>query len=481
MSKSRVEADAAPVVIYDDDLSRAWSQLFLRALDGVGTKVPSLFLSVTGFGADGAPIECPAVRHALDKLLQRKDETDVEGVAFAIFPQRIWAMAHGDRAKFFNLYCRVFPRYQAMKRSANGRGMYFERLVKYGRGPCEGNQLEWILSEYGRRKGVRTSLLQATTFDPERDHVKSAQLGFPCLQQISFVATDDELVVNAFYATQQIFNKSYGNYLGLARLGAFVAHELDRRLVRLNVMVGLAKLERINKKDPDLEPLIAAARELVSGVASLSGSDLASSAPAVPPLEFPTARKSAESPKADSEPAAAAAPPLGLSKPLPAESNSVRLGRAPNPILLPHLSPAKVSNVYNSLWHFAVQRQDIFFRRLRREPPPWTNDTVIAKYKFTNAYRASDRVSQYLIRHVIYRSDLPDSPREVFFRILLFKLFNRIDTWKLLERSLGPITFEDYDFTHYDAVLTEEMKNGGRIYSAAYIMPPGSRSFGPYR
>ena len=148
------------------------------------------------------------------------------------------------------------------------------------------------------------------------------------------------------------------------------------------------------------------------------------------------------------------------------------------PIILCHLSPAKVSKVYDSYWRFAALRQDIFFRRVRKQPPPWTNNPVLATYKFTNAYRASDRVSQYLIRHVIYRPDLPDSPHEVFFRILLFKLFNKIETWRLLERSLGPITFEDYSFKHYNEVLTQAMQNRHRIYSAAYIMPPGSRTFG---
>jgi alpha-glutamyl/putrescinyl thymine pyrophosphorylase clade 1 len=69
----------------------------------------------------------------------------------------------------------------------------------------------------------------------------------------------------------------------------------------------------------------------------------------------------------------------------------------------------------------------------RGEPGPWTRNAVLAAYKFTNAYRASDRVSQYLIRHVIYRADLPNTPREVFFRILIFKLFNKIATWELLE------------------------------------------------
>jgi hypothetical protein len=108
-------------------------------------------------------------------------------------------------------------------------------------------------------------MLQATTFDPGRDHVASAQLGFPCLQQVSFEPTAAGLVVNAFYATQQIFDKAYGNYLGLAQLGAFMAHEMGTLLVRMNVMVGVAKLERITKSDSDFAPLVAAAEALVAG------------------------------------------------------------------------------------------------------------------------------------------------------------------------------------------------------------------------
>ena len=61
----------------------------------------------------------------------------------------------------------------------------------------------------------------------------------------------------------------------------------------------------------------------------------------------------------------------------------------------------------------AVERQRVFYRRLERCPPPWTEDPVLLGNKFTNAYRASDRVSQYLIRRVIYRDDLPNDPAEV--------------------------------------------------------------------
>src|SRR5215468_11126801 len=102
-------------------------------------------------------------------------------------------------------------------------------------------------------------------------------------------------------------------------------------------------------------------------------------------------------------------------------------------IPLPRIAPLKPSPVYDTYWRFAAERQEIFFRRLERQPPPWTDDPILLNYKFTNAYRASDRVSQYLIRRVIYREDLPSDPLEVCFRTLLFKTFNRIGTWELLE------------------------------------------------
>ena len=146
--------------------------------------------------------------------------------------------------------------------------MYFERLIMYGRGPCDGNQLEWILSQF--KRGVRRSKLQAATFDPGRDHVADARLGFPCLQQVSFEPTSAGLVTNAFYATQQIFDKAYGNYLGLAQLGAFMAGEIGMPPARLNVMVGVAKLEGINKGDADLARVVAAARSLVSPPTTLA-------------------------------------------------------------------------------------------------------------------------------------------------------------------------------------------------------------------
>jgi hypothetical protein len=137
------------------------------------------------------------------------------------------------------------------------------------------------------------------------------------------------------------------------------------------------------------------------------------------------------------------------------------------------LRPLKPTVVFSTYWRFAVERQEIYFRRLRGQPQPWSSDPVMCSHKFTNAYRATDRVSQYLIRHII-GEDQRD-PEDTFFRILLFKVFNKIDTWELLSAAIGDLTVESFDVQHYDRVLTDAFARGERIYSAAYIMPSGGK------
>jgi thymidylate kinase len=148
------------------------------------------------------------------------------------------------------------------------------------------------------------------------------------------------------------------------------------------------------------------------------------------------------------------------------------------PFVVSHILPAKPTVVFDTYWRFAAERQRIFFGRLEGGARPWTLDPILNTFKFTNAYRASDRASQYLIRHVIYRDDLPSTEIDVFFRVMLFKLFNKIETWQLLERELGPLTHSGYSFERFDNVLTKAMGAGKTIYSAAYIMPSGGKLLG---
>ncbi|HEY7118027.1 MAG TPA: nucleotide kinase domain-containing protein, partial [Tepidisphaeraceae bacterium] len=128
------------------------------------------------------------------------------------------------------------------------------------------------------------------------------------------------------------------------------------------------------------------------------------------------------------------------------------------------------SPVYETYWRFAHERQEVFFRRVELQPPPWTADLILRAHRFTNSYRASDRVSQYLIRNVIYAGGYDDID-DVLFRILVFKFFNRVDTWELLDRAVGGVRWSTYSFDAYDDALTRATALGQRIYSGAYIMP----------
>jgi alpha-glutamyl/putrescinyl thymine pyrophosphorylase clade 1 len=133
-------------------------------------------------------------------------------------------------------------------------------------------------------------------------------------------------------------------------------------------------------------------------------------------------------------------------------------------------SELEVSEVFDTYWRFAAERQTIFFKRLQHDFP-LTTDPILSIFKFTNAYRASDRVSQYLIRDIAYHGE--QTEEEIFFRIILFKLFNKIETWELLRNTFGEVCYSEFRLDLYDRVLDQAMSKNLRIYSAAYIMPSG--------
>lgn len=134
------------------------------------------------------------------------------------------------------------------------------------------------------------------------------------------------------------------------------------------------------------------------------------------------------------------------------------------------------SIVLDTYWKFAVERQNIFFNKLNGHDV-FTNDEILLKHKFTNAYRASDRVSQYLINNVIY-TEHNYSEDDILFRILLFKIFNKIETWELLVSEIGDLSARTFKLEQYTKILNEAKNNNERIYSGAYIMTSGKSEYG---
>jgi hypothetical protein len=141
--------------------------------------------------------------------------------------------------------------------------------------------------------------------------------------------------------------------------------------------------------------------------------------------------------------------------------------------------PVARQEVLDAYWRLAAERQRIFFGRLAGKPSPWTEDPILEEYKFCNAYRASDRVSQYLIREVIYaRGDY--TAADDVLRIVLFRLFSKPGTWDLLVEALGDVTVETFRSDAFGRVLDEAFANGRKLYTGAFILC-ANRAFGHER
>jgi hypothetical protein len=244
----------------EPNLSLAWARAFMRISGPPLRELSPLLMTFTGLSGD-EPDELPELKAALDYCLVESGLQQIQTVANTIFPESLWRRAKGNRDRFYANYLENLPAYVEMS-SKNKHGLYFARLIAFDVDPktgnrlarlpedkaiSGGNQLEFIIQR--AKSGVRRSMFQASVFDPARDHTGSALQGFPCLQHLTFVPdfARSTLQVNAFYATQYVFERAYGNLLGVARLGNFMAREMGLTLERASCFVGI---EQMGKTPP---------------------------------------------------------------------------------------------------------------------------------------------------------------------------------------------------------------------------------------
>ena len=124
-------------------------------------------------------------------------------------------------------------------------------------------------------------------------------------------------------------------------------------------------------------------------------------------------------------------------------------------------------DTFRYYFYFIQERMKIFWNKYEHRRL-LTDDPILKEYKFTNVYRACDRVSQYLIREVINKDSGKYSPEDVLLRILVFKVFNKIETWEYLSR-LTDITINSFNVENICKELTRRQKDYP-IFSNAYMM-----------
>ncbi|WP_169973951.1 hypothetical protein [Tautonia rosea] len=269
----------------ESSIERAWSHVFLKAVAHPSCELAPFTMTIASDSGLVLPdtLTHPLVR-ALDACLGANNKRPVEEVAFPLFPERVWRFFDPDRHEFYAEYLRDQPTYVSWEPHKNQGGTYFGRLIGFGvhhktrellpsAGSStlgrEGNQIEHVIRrcqrsvELGRR--VPRMQLQATTFDPFRDLTLTGQPKFPCLQHLTFDldVRAGTLAMNAFYATQKLFVKAFGNWLGLCRLGRFVAGQSGLRLSRFTCFVGVQKMDDAPRRGAERDSLIRAAEAIM--------------------------------------------------------------------------------------------------------------------------------------------------------------------------------------------------------------------------
>jgi hypothetical protein len=222
-------------------LSAVWLELGMMCLNSSRHEL-SPAVAVIPVDPDDAYDNDPC-RRELDNILDQFGYGTTDTVATTIFPYYLWN-PKAPRTELFDRYFRLLPRI----RKLNRRGVYFERLISYpGIKDQRGfNQLDHIITTYAHNNH-RRSALQGSVIDPVQDlNNDSPLLGFPCMNQVGFLPDPARhtLTVTAYYPMQYMFRRAYGNYLGLVRLGRFMAHEMGFQCDRLICVASVGKVER---------------------------------------------------------------------------------------------------------------------------------------------------------------------------------------------------------------------------------------------
>lgn len=196
-------------------------------------------------------------RAELDRLRTAHGLEPLETVASTLFPAALAARCAGP-GELAERYRRMYP---VLKRyPGNRRGTYFGRLVSYpAASKVSVDQLGTVIDRL-RSQATGTKMAAAYEIDiadaaDETEETGSELLvhaagkdnsyrGFPCLSHISFqLDRGGRVHAAALYRSHYMFERAYGNYLGLGRLLAYIAEQAELACGTLTVVAGHARLD----------------------------------------------------------------------------------------------------------------------------------------------------------------------------------------------------------------------------------------------
>jgi hypothetical protein len=262
-----------------NNIGEAWLQAYRALMSAPGHNLVNLAVNI-----QDPLVEDLGVRSALEQDLARLRTTkpsltwhSVHTVANTIFPISLYHPHLPDAAS------RFFEQSLAGSRTRRGRnsgwGTYIGRLVAYELSNGDQiNQLERMLRLLREERHWADLYEAPLTYPGETSGVAEPvstdmhvigpgdrrRRGGPCLAHLSLTAVDGRLHLTAQYRRHSYVARAYGNFVGLARLLNFLAHESGNELGAIYVIGTHAEIENVPGRYELLEAATAAQGQLAS-------------------------------------------------------------------------------------------------------------------------------------------------------------------------------------------------------------------------
>lgn len=123
----------------------------------------------------------------------------------------------------------------------------------------------------------------------------------------------------------------------------------------------------------------------------------------------------------------------------------------------------------DAFWRFVNERMEIFWRRhVELKSPPWTNDPVLKKHKFTQVYRELDRGTLFLEHVTKGRRD-----DDAMVRVLVYRVLNNMEAYESLEEHVQNAgwVFSIAPVGEFVVWATNRMDRGKGCFNAAHLPP----------
>lgn len=120
-------------------------------------------------------------------------------------------------------------------------------------------------------------------------------------------------------------------------------------------------------------------------------------------------------------------------------------------------------NGEGQFFYWINERHAIYLSKAAGNPKPWTNDSILQQYKFTNPFRELDKTTVWMREHLT-NPNAQASKAETLFNCCVFRMFGTME----MGGALGWI--KQWDPEYVKSLARGRLSMGLKVFTGAYII-----------